>query len=55
MAQVARGLSPQDLDAVAAWLAAQPLPTDTRAVAQLPQSPPLACGRALLPAGRQQP
>ena len=55
MAQVARGLSPEDLDAVSTWLAAQPLPAQPRAVAQLAQAPAIACGSATLPAGRQRP
>jgi cytochrome c553 len=55
MAQVARGLSPEDLNAVASWLASQPLPAQTHAVDRLPQPPGIACGSAVLPAGRQQP
>jgi cytochrome c553 len=55
MARIARQLSPEDLSAVAAWLAAQPLPRDTRAAASLPQPPSISCGSAMLPAGRQQP
>ena len=55
MAQVARSLAPEDLAAVAAWLGAQPLPAQPRAVARLAQPAPLACGSADLPAGRQRP
>ena len=55
MAQLAKALAPQDLSAVANWLAAQPLPQRTRAVERLPEPPPIACGSAVLPAGRQQP
>jgi cytochrome c553 len=55
MAQVARTLSPQDLNAVAAWLASQPLPAQPRAVDRLPSPTPLACGSAVLPAGPQKP
>jgi cytochrome c553 len=55
MSRIARQLSPEDLSAVAAWLAAQPLPRETRAVASLPQPPSISCGSAMLPAGRQQP
>lgn len=51
MAQVARTLTPEDLNAVANWLAAQPLPADTHPVAQLPMPPSVACGSAILPAG----
>ncbi|HEY1230292.1 MAG TPA: c-type cytochrome [Ramlibacter sp.] len=55
MAQVARTLTPEDLDAVSTWLAAQPLPSDTHPAARLPEPTPIACGSAVLPAGRQQP
>lgn len=55
MAQVAKALAPEDLTAVATWLASQPLPADTHAAARLAAPPPLACGSASLPAGRQQP
>ncbi len=55
MAQIARQLAPEDLSAVTAWLAAQPLPPDTRPASSLPQPPAIACGSAVLPAGRQQP
>ncbi|WP_427915542.1 c-type cytochrome [Ramlibacter sp. MMS24-I3-19] len=55
MAQVARTLTPEDLNAVSTWLAAQPLPARTRAVDRLPEPTPIACGSAAMPAGRQQP
>ena len=55
MAQVAKTLPPEDLTAVATWLAAQPLPAQPHAVAQLAQPAPLECGSARLPAGRQRP
>jgi cytochrome c553 len=55
MAQVARTLAPEDLNAVAAWLASQPLPAQPRAIDRLPSPAPLECGSAVLPAGRQQP
>ena len=55
MAKIAQQLAPEDLTAVAAWLAAQPLPANTHAVASLPRPPAISCGSALLPAGRQQP
>jgi len=55
MAQVAQALSPEDLGAVASWLAAQPLPANPRAIERLPQPPQIACGSAVLPAGRQRP
>jgi cytochrome c553 len=55
MARIARELPADDLTAVANWLAAQPLPADTRPAAALPRPPAIACGSASLPAGRQQP
>jgi cytochrome c553 len=55
MAQIARQLAPEDLTALTAWLAAQPVPTVAKAVAALPAPPSIACGSAVLPAGRQQP
>jgi cytochrome c553 len=55
MAQIARQLRPEDLTAVASWLAAQPLPADTKPAASLPRPPAIQCGSAVLPAGRQQP
>jgi cytochrome c553 len=55
MARIARHLTPQDLTAVTAWLAAQPVPADPHPVAALPAPPTIACGSATLPAGRQQP
>jgi cytochrome c553 len=51
MAQIARTLSGDDLNAVTTWLAAQPLPADTHPAARLPQPPQMACGSAVLPAG----
>lgn len=55
MARIARQLGPEDVTAVASWLAAQPLPRDAHAAAALPRPPTIACGSATLPAGRQQP
>ncbi len=55
MAQIAQKLQPADLTAVAAWLAAQPLPRVTRAAASLPRPPGISCGSAMLPAGGVQP
>jgi cytochrome c553 len=52
MAQVARQLTPQDLTAVAAWLAAQPLPMDPHPAASLPKAPGISCGSAQPPAAR---
>jgi cytochrome c553 len=50
MAQVAKQLAPEDVSAVAAWLAAQPLPADPHPIANLPQRAPLECGSAPWPA-----
>ena len=47
MAQVATRLSPDDLSAVATWLAAQPVPVDAKPVARTAGSLPLDCGRRL--------
>lgn len=44
MAQVAATLQPEDIAAVASWLAAQPLPAVTKAVAQAPGPWPMPCG-----------
>lgn len=44
MHQVAAALGPGEVAAVAAWLAAQPMPADHRPVAALPAPLPLACG-----------
>jgi cytochrome c553 len=55
MARIAEQLTPEDLTAVAGWLAAQPLPVNTHAVAALPKPPAISCGSAMLPAGRQAP
>lgn len=46
MADVAKRLGPEEVAAVAAWLASQALPASTRAVAALPQPAPLRCGSA---------
>ena len=55
MAQIARRLPAADLTAATAWLAAQPVPADARPAASLPQPPSIACGSAVLPAGRPRP
>lgn len=46
MARIAGRLSAGDIEAVSAWLAAQPMATDPRAVAALPEKLPVACGSA---------
>jgi cytochrome c553 len=50
MAQIARRLEPEDLNAVTAWLAAQALPANTQALARLPAAPSMVCGSVTLPA-----
>jgi len=44
MARVARQLTPQDVSAVSAWLAAQPVPAGGKPAAALPAPLPLPCG-----------
>ena len=55
MAQIAKKLAPEDLSAVTSWLSSQPLPVNTHPAAVLPKPPQIACGSAIVPAGRQQP
>jgi cytochrome c553 len=55
MAAIALHLAPEDVVAVASWLAAQPLPADPSAAASLPRPSAIVCGSASRPAGRQQP
>lgn len=44
MADIARRLAPQDVAAVSAWLAAQPVPDRGRPAARLPEAMPRRCG-----------
>jgi len=44
MAQIVQRLSPEDIDAVTAWLAAQTVPDDARPEEHFERSPPLTCG-----------
>lgn len=44
MADIARRLSPDEVSAVAAWLASRPLPASTKPAASLPAPLPLECG-----------
>ncbi|WP_369799043.1 cytochrome c [Caenimonas sp. SL110] len=55
MGEIARQLRPEDVNAVASWLAAQPLPADPKPVAALPRPSSIQCGSALLSAGSQKP
>jgi cytochrome c553 len=43
MAAIARKLSGQEVAAVSAWLAAQPVPQGGKPLAQLPRPAPMAC------------
>ena len=47
MAQVSDRLTPEDIGAVAAWLAAQPLPLLPKPAAALPERLPMPCGSAV--------
>ncbi len=44
MAEVTRRMAPDDVAAVTAWLASQPVPTDARAQVLVSQNRPLDCG-----------
>jgi cytochrome c553 len=50
MAQIARRLEPEDLNAVTAWLASQALPANPKPQASLPAAPSMVCGSVILPA-----
>ncbi len=55
MARIAQRLPAADLTAATAWLAAQPVPADSRPAASLRKPPSIACGSAVLPAGSPRP
>lgn len=44
MADIARALQPEDVNAVASWLATQRVPENAQADAAFPEPPPLECG-----------
>lgn len=46
MAEITRRLSPGDVSALSAWLAAQPVPADSAPAAALPAKLPMPCGSA---------
>lgn len=54
MAQIAERLSPDDVAAVAAWLAAQPMPADAHPASAFSAPPPLECG-GLMPTAERAP
>ena len=49
MATISRRLSTEDLASVSAWLASQPLPSNTRPASALPAALPMECGSAPAP------
>ncbi|WP_374663691.1 cytochrome c [Ramlibacter sp.] len=57
MADIARALSAEDLSAVTAYLAAQPVPANAKAVAERAQGTRSVprCGSAVMPAGEARP
>jgi cytochrome c553 len=44
MAEIARDLSPEDISAVSAWLAVQPVPVDARPASSIAGKLPIPCG-----------
>jgi cytochrome c553 len=44
MADIAKRLTPEDVSAVAAWLASRPVPVPSKATESLPEPLPLECG-----------
>jgi cytochrome c553 len=50
MAEIARRMSPDDIGAVSAWLAAQPVPAHAAAPVDAPAPLPIACGGVPAPA-----
>lgn len=44
MATIASRLSPQDIEAVSAWLSSQPVPADGKAATGFATKPPIECG-----------
>jgi cytochrome c553 len=55
MADLAKRLTPDDISAVTAWLAAQVPGASSKPAAALAKPVEIACGSAILPAGRQVP
>jgi len=55
MATIASRLSPQDIEAVSAWLSSQPVPTDGKAALSFAAKPPLDCGSIAPDARRVSP
>ena len=55
MADIAKQLTPDDISAIAAWLATQVPTARSKPAASLARPVEIACGSAILPAGRQVP
>src|SRR5262249_43167061 len=54
MAKIAKQLAPDDVTAVAAWLASQPVSADPHPAAVAARKPPLECGGTTLPASPEK-
>ncbi len=54
MAQIVQRLTPADISAVSAWLAAQPVPAQQHAAASAPVAAPMPCGSLAGPGGAAQ-
>lgn len=52
MGRIARALAPGDIEAVATWLAAQPVPPGARPATAFETAPPTACGGVSLAPGQ---
>ncbi len=55
MGPIARQLTPDDVTAVASWLAAQPVPANAKPVAAAARTSTVSCGSAPPPPGRARP
>jgi cytochrome c553 len=53
MAQIVQRLGDDDVSAVSAWIASQPVPADPHAAPTLPAALPMSCGSARLPTPSQ--
>jgi cytochrome c553 len=51
MSQIARTLAPEEIGAIASWLAAQPVPAGAKPAAAFATTPPLKCGGVAPAAG----
>lgn len=55
MAEIAKALGPDDIGALAGWLAARPVPSPARPAASLPKAMPLRCGLTAQVEARPEP